>query len=105
MSLGGVKSHIKVFNLHLLSTLLTEWPFKDHDCNHYTRYTITVLRTLYSTINIPYSKKFSLVQNFADLPCRPSEEIFVVLNFVPALDLVLANARDNIFHGSYSRSS
>ena len=32
---------------------------------------------------IPYSGKFSLVQNFAELPSSPSEEIFVALNFSP----------------------
>ena len=41
-------------------------------------------RTLPSNI-IPYSGKFSLVQNFAELPPRPSEENFVVLNFTPVL--------------------
>ena len=34
---------------------------------------------------IPYSGKFSLVQNFAELPPSPSEENFVVLNFALAL--------------------
>ena len=48
-----------------------------------------------------YSGKFSLVQIFTDLPFRPSEEIFVVLNFVPALNLVLANACEDVFYGSY----
>ena len=42
-------------------------------------------------------RKFSLVQIFTDLPFRPSEEIFVVLNFAPVLDLVLANACEDIF--------
>ena len=49
---------------------------------------------------LPYhSGKFSLMQIFADLPSRPSEETFVVLNYMPALkqdhitviDLVLSN--------------
>ena len=31
-----------------------------------------------------YSGKFSLVQNFMELPPNPSEAIFVVLNFMPA---------------------
>ena len=30
-------------------------------------------------------EKFSLVQNFVELPPRPSEEIFMVLSYVPAL--------------------
>ena len=42
-------------------------------------------------------RKFLLVQIFTDLPFRPSEEIFVVLNFAPVLDLVLANACEDIF--------
>ena len=33
--------------------------------------------------HIPYSRKFLLVQNFMELPPRPSEEIFMVLNFAP----------------------
>ena len=37
-------------------------------------------------IQILYSGKFSLVQNFADLPITCPEEIFVVLNFVPSLN-------------------
>ena len=36
-----------------------------------------------------------------DLPSRHSKEIFVILNYVPALNLVLANARVDIFHSSY----
>ena len=47
--------------------------------------------------SVPYSGKFLLVQVSADLPSRPSEEIFVVLNFMPVLDLVLANACKDIF--------
>ena len=31
---------------------------------------------------VPYSGKFSWVQNFADMPSDPSEEIFVVFIFV-----------------------
>ena len=38
-----------------------------------------------SSCLIPYSGKFSLVQNFAELPPSPSEENFVVLNFELAL--------------------
>ena len=34
---------------------------------------------------LPYSGKFSLVQNFVELPPSPSEEKFVVLNFALAL--------------------
>ena len=34
-----------------------------------------------STHGVPYGGKFSLVQNFTELPPSPSEENFVVLNF------------------------
>ena len=49
--------------------------------------------------------KFWLVQIFVDLSSRPSEEIFVVLNFAPVLDLVLANVHEDIFHSSYFHGS
>ena len=42
--------------------------------------------------DILYSGKVSLVQNFAELPPRPSEEIFEVLKFVPVLQ------RDHTHH-------
>ena len=34
---------------------------------------------------LPCSGKCSLVQNFVEFPFRPSEEIFLVLNFMPVL--------------------
>ena len=36
--------------------------------------------------DILYSRKFLLVQFFTDLPSRPSKEVFVVLDFAPALE-------------------
>ena len=36
-------------------------------------------------MHIPYSGKFSLVQNFAELLVNPLEEIFVVLFFASSL--------------------
>ena len=68
---------------------------------------ITIRKPIEHTIQltIQYSRKFSLVQIFADMPSRHLEEIFVILNFIPALDLVLANAREDIFRGFYFHSS
>ena len=57
---------------------------------------------------IPYSGKFSLVQNFAELAPSPSEENFVVLNFALALwrdhthQLYITSTRK--IRGSYFRS-
>ena len=60
---------------------------------------------------IPYSGKFSLVQNFVELPPRPSEEVFVVLNFAPVLrrdhthHLLMRKVLHWNFRGSYSCGS
>ena len=58
---------------------------------------------------IPYSGKFSRVQNFVELPLRAPEEIFAVLIFAApvrtgrrgAIDIALGGN----FHGSYFRAS
>ena len=55
----------------------------------YTMFVINILVAMVLITVEPlytiYSGKFSLVQNFTEWPLRPSEEIFVVLNFTPAL--------------------
>ena len=57
------------------------------------------------SVELLYSGKFSLVQIFADLPFRTSEKNFCGSKFAPALNLVLANTRQDIFCGSYFCSS
>ena len=66
-----------------------------------------------SNPRVPYSRKFLLVQNFVDLPSRPSEEIFCGSKFctmqcsseaTPTInDLILANAYEVLgWHFSWS---
>ena len=54
-------------------------------------------------IQIPYSGKFSLVQNFADLPITRPEEIFVVLNFASSLNRHHTTCVNVKFRSSYFR--
>ena len=76
-----------------------------HGCSTQIRSMNVHTDCLPTEYHILYSRKFSLVQIFVDLLSRPLEEIFVVLNFAPGLDLVLANTHDDIFCGSYFRGS
>ena len=62
---------------------------------------------------LPYSGKFSWVQNFAELPLRASEEIFTVLIFTApartgrrgAIDIALAAifAEADLYHAKIFR--
>jgi hypothetical protein len=48
------------------------------------RYTMEPSETRKSVCRVLYSGKFLLVQNFTELHISPSEEIFMVLIFVPS---------------------